>query len=55
MSILYGFVCVVFIIFMLILIFIGIWLLVLANKAYKQLKYKNYILEKINEKIGSTK
>lgn len=35
------------ILFMLTLIFIGIWSFIIANKAYNQLKYKNYLLEKI--------
>lgn len=38
---------IVAIIFMLTLIFIGIWSFILFNKCYGQLKYKNYILEKI--------
>ena len=51
MSILYGITCVVGIIFMIVLMFIGIWLFIIALKAYKQLRYKNYILEKINQKL----
>lgn len=35
------------ILFMLTLMFIGIWSFVIANKAYNQFKYKNYLLEKI--------
>ncbi|MGL4454042.1 MAG: hypothetical protein ACRCTZ_23065 [Sarcina sp.] len=35
------------ILFMLTLIFIGIWSFIIANKAYNQFKYKNYLLEKI--------
>ena len=38
---------VVAILFMLIMIFLGIWSFVIANKAYRQIKYKNYLLEKI--------
>lgn len=52
MSILYGIACVVAIIFMVVFMFIGIWLFLVALKAYKQLRYKNYILEKINQKLG---
>lgn len=32
-------------------IFIGIWSFVVFNKLYAQLKYKNYLLEKINENL----
>ncbi|MGL4654516.1 MAG: hypothetical protein ACRCWM_01315 [Sarcina sp.] len=35
------------ILFMLTLMFIGIWSFIIANKAYNQFKYKNYLLEKI--------
>ncbi len=45
MSILFGASCVVAIIFMTTFMFIGIWLFITALKAYRQLKYKNYILE----------
>lgn len=40
------------IIFMVTLIFIGIWSFVIANKAYNQLRYKNYLLEKINNQLA---
>ena len=32
---------------MVLFMFIGIWLFIVALKAYHQLKYKNFILEKI--------
>lgn len=51
MTILYGIACVIAIIFMIVFMFIGIWLFIVALKAYKQLRYKNYILEKINQKL----
>ena len=51
MTILYGIACVVAIIFMIVFMFLGIWLFIVALKAYKQLRYKNYILEKINQKL----
>lgn len=53
MSILYGATCIVGIIFMTAFLFIGIWLFITALKAYNQLRYKNYILEKIYEKISN--
>ncbi|WP_297437492.1 hypothetical protein [uncultured Clostridium sp.] len=40
------------IIFMLTLMFIGIWSFVIANKAYNQFKYKNYLLEKIANQLA---
>ena len=51
MSILFGASCIVAIIFMVTFMFIGIWLFITALKAYRQLKYKNYILEKIYQKL----
>lgn len=39
------------IIFMLTLMFIGIWSFIIANKAYSQFKYKNYLLEKISNQL----
>lgn len=51
MSILYGATCVVGIIFMLTFMFVGIWLFITALKSFQQLKYKNYILEKIYQKL----
>lgn len=52
MSILYGATCIVGIFFMCVFIFIGIWLFIVALKSYRQLRYKNYILEKIYQKIN---
>ncbi|EHK2348638.1 hypothetical protein KCL53_001761 [Clostridium perfringens] len=43
---------VVAILFMLIMIFLGIWSFVIVNKAYRQIKYKNYLLEKIAHNIS---
>lgn len=40
------------ILFMVTLMFIGIWTFVIANKAYKQVKYKNYLLEKIANRLA---
>lgn len=40
------------IIFMLVFIFIGIWSFIIANKAYSQAKYKNYLLEKISNQLS---
>ncbi|HEY5525209.1 MAG TPA: hypothetical protein VIK26_07735 [Clostridium sp.] len=51
MSILYDATCVVGIIFMLTFMFVGIWLFIIALKAFQQLRYKNYILEKIYQKL----
>lgn len=45
------FVQIIFVIFMCCLTFVSIWSFILFNKAYIQLKYKNYILEKINENL----
>ncbi|MBY0757418.1 hypothetical protein K5V21_18495 [Clostridium sardiniense] len=41
------------ILFMLTFMFIGIWLFIIALKAYNQLRYKNYILEKMSQKLDS--
>ncbi|MGL4773193.1 MAG: hypothetical protein ACRC2K_06445 [Clostridium sp.] len=41
------------ILFMLTFMFIGIWLFIVALKAYNQLCYKNYILEKIHQRLSS--
>lgn len=54
MTILYAIACVMAIIFMSLFMFIGIWLFVVALKAYKQLRYKNYILEKIYQSIDNS-
>lgn len=40
------------ILFMLVFIFIGIWLFILAIKSHRQLRYQNYILEKICQKLN---
>ena len=40
------------ILFMLTLMFIGIWSFIIANKAYNQLKYKNYLLEKVSSHLA---
>ena len=40
------------ILFMLVFMFIGIWLFIVAIKSHKQLRYQNYILEKICQKIN---
>ena len=37
---------------MLTLMFIGIWSFIIANKAYNQLKYKNYLLEKVSSHLA---
>ncbi|MGL5822169.1 MAG: hypothetical protein ACRCYE_11235 [Sarcina sp.] len=37
---------------MLTFIFIGIWSFIIANKAYNQAKYKNYLLEKISNQLS---
>ena len=39
------------IIFMLTLMFIGIWGFVIVIKMYNQLKYRNYILEKLSQNV----
>ncbi|MGL5069070.1 MAG: hypothetical protein ACRC6T_14865 [Sarcina sp.] len=38
--------------FMLTLMFIGIWSFIIANKAYNQFKYKNYLLEKMANQLA---
>lgn len=55
MEILYAATCIVGIVFMGLFMFIGIWLFIVALKAYHQLKYKNFILEKIYEKMNNDK
>lgn len=55
MSILYAATCIVGISFMVIFIFIGIWLFIVALNSYHQLKYRNFILEKIYQKMNSGK
>lgn len=39
------------ILFMLTFILIGIWSFIILNKVYGQLKYKNYLIEKINHNL----
>ena len=39
------------IIFMLTLIFVAVWGFILANQAYNQMRYQNYLLEKITQNI----
>jgi len=53
MSVLYGATCIVGIIFMLTFMFVGIWLCITASKSFLQLRYKNYILEKIYQKLDT--
>ena len=38
--------------FMCIFMFIGIWSFVVYLKSYRQKRYQNYILEKINQKLS---
>lgn len=51
MNFLLGSFAIVGIIFMITFIFIGIWLFIVALKAFRQLRYKNYILEKMYQKL----
>ncbi|MDQ0150663.1 hypothetical protein ACFO6R_06980 [Eubacterium multiforme] len=53
MTFLVGAVSIIGILFMLTFMFIGIWLFIIALKAYNQLRYKNYILEKMNQKLDA--
>ncbi|MGG7178806.1 hypothetical protein ACQPU1_14520 [Clostridium paraputrificum] len=53
MSILFGATCILAILFMATFMFIGIWLFIVALKAFRQLRYKNYILEKIYQKLDN--
>jgi hypothetical protein len=39
---------------MLTFVFIGIWSFIIFNKIYGQLKYKNYLIEKINHNLFLT-
>ena len=39
------------ILFMITMMFIGIWGFILANQAYNQLRYQNYLLEKLTQNI----
>ena len=38
-------------IFMLVIIFLAIWAFVIATNAYSQIKYQNYLLEKLVQNI----
>ena len=38
---------------MFVFMFIGIWLFIIAIKSHKQLRYQNYILEKICQKLNA--
>lgn len=51
MSFLVPFAIIFGMVFMLAVIFLGVWFLVLAKKALGQLKYKNYLLEKLNQSL----
>ena len=53
MSILSGATYILAILFMATFMFIGIWLFIVALKAFRQLRYKNYILEKIYQKLDN--
>ncbi|MPQ43360.1 hypothetical protein [Clostridium tarantellae] len=39
------------IIFMITMIILAIWAFIIANKAFNQIKYQNYLLEKIAQNI----
>lgn len=39
-------------VFMAVFMFIGIWCFVVYLKSYRQKRYQNYILEKINQKLS---
>lgn len=40
------------ILFMVTFILIGIWSFIILNRVYDQLKYKNYLIEKINHNLS---
>ncbi len=52
MTYLLGACAIVGILFMCIFMFIGIWLFIVALKAFRQQRYNNYILEKIYQKLS---
>ncbi|MCR6514866.1 MAG: hypothetical protein ACRDCB_14420 [Clostridium sp.] len=52
MSFIIGATSIIGIIFMLTFMFIGIWLFIIALKTFSQIRYKNYILEKINQNLS---
>ncbi|WP_244833749.1 hypothetical protein [Clostridium sp. BJN0001] len=43
---------IVSIVFMFIFTFLGIWIFIIGIKAYKQTRYRNYILEKIDKRLS---
>lgn len=51
MNFLFGTFAIIGTLFMVTFMFIGIWLFIVALKAFRQLRYKNYILEKIYQKL----
>ncbi|SFC44249.1 hypothetical protein [Clostridium uliginosum] len=53
MQFLTGAFLVVSILFMCVFMFIGIWLFIVALKSHRQLRYHNYILEKICQRLTS--
>lgn len=53
MTVLYAITCGVGILFMITFMFIGIWLFIATLKAFQQLRYRNYILEKIYSKMDN--
>ncbi|WP_294379444.1 hypothetical protein [uncultured Clostridium sp.] len=52
MEFLTGAFLIVSMVFMSIFMFIGIWCFIVYIKSYKQKRYQNYILEKINQKLS---
>ncbi len=52
MKYLFGAFAIVSIVFMCVFMFLGIWLFIVALKAFRQQRYRNYILEKIYQKIS---
>ena len=52
MNYLVGTFIIVSILFMCVFMFLGIWLFIVALKAFRQQRYRNYILEKIYQKIS---
>lgn len=52
MDILTGAFLIVAIIFMCVFIFIGIWSFIVFLKSFRQSRYRNYILEKIYQKLS---
>ena len=52
MKYLFGAFAIVSIVFMCVFMFLGIWLFVVALKAFRHQRYRNYILEKIYQKIS---